>query len=220
MITPLFTKLNLGSRREIFVVDPPAGFAAELGALEGVKVRQGTRAIRAAEAVDFVIAFVTTRARIAELASLLGPKVIGDAVVWFAYPKGTSKRYRADFNRDAGWEPLGLLGLEGVRQVAIDEDWSALRFRRVEHVTKLTRDPVRAGSAAGKARAVAAKGEGAKGAAAPTRASTASNAKPKAAPKAAVAVGTKAARAAKPRTTAKQASAVAKRAPSSSRTRK
>lgn len=160
-MTPLFTKLNLGPRREVFVIDPPEGFSAELDSLEGVVIRRGTRAVRAAKSVDFVLAFVTTRARIAELAELLRPKLIGDAVVWFAYPKGTSKRYRADFNRDAGWEPLGALGLEGVRQVAIDDDWSALRFRRVEHVTKLTRDPVRAGSAAGKERAAAAKGEGA-----------------------------------------------------------
>jgi hypothetical protein len=56
----------------------------------------------------------------------------GDAILWMAYPKGTSKRYECEFNRDNGWDVLGRAGFEGVRQVAIDEDWSALRFRRVE----------------------------------------------------------------------------------------
>jgi len=26
-----------------------------------------------------------------------------DAIVWFTYPKGTSKKYKCDFNRDTGW---------------------------------------------------------------------------------------------------------------------
>jgi len=39
-----------------------------------------------------------------------------------------------------------------VRQVAIDEDWSALRFRRVEYVKKMTRDKKRAMTRAGKAK--------------------------------------------------------------------
>jgi hypothetical protein len=34
---------------------------------------------------------------------------------------------------------LGTLNLEPVRQVAIDEDWSALRFRRVEHIKSMKR---------------------------------------------------------------------------------
>jgi hypothetical protein len=35
---------------------------------------------------------------------------------------------------------------------AIDEDWSALRFRRVEHIKTLKRDPSRAATEQGKAR--------------------------------------------------------------------
>ena len=61
-----------------------------------------------------------------------------DAVFWVCYPKGTSKRYRCDFNRDTGWELLGELNMEPVRKVAIDEDWSALRFRHVGNIKKIT----------------------------------------------------------------------------------
>jgi len=52
--------------------------------------------------------------------------------------------YRCDFNRDTGWVALGEIGFEGVRQIAIDEDWTALRFRRVEFIKTLTRDASRA----------------------------------------------------------------------------
>lgn len=61
-----------------------------------------------------------------------------DAIVWVAYPKGTSKNYQCEFNRDTGWGKLGELGFEPVRQVAIDADWTALRFRRVEYIKKMT----------------------------------------------------------------------------------
>ena len=55
-------------------------------------------------------------------------------MLWFAYPKGTSKRYTCEFNRDAGWGVIRAAGFDSVRMVAIDEDWSALRFRRLEYV--------------------------------------------------------------------------------------
>ncbi len=47
---------------------------------------------------------------------------------------------------------MGAVGFEGVRQVAIDEDWSALRFRRVEYIKRMTRDPKRAMTKAAGAR--------------------------------------------------------------------
>jgi hypothetical protein len=65
---------------------------------------------------------------------LIVPKTDGDVVLWFAYPKGTSQRVAGEINRDRGWEPLQSAGFETVRLVAIDEDWSALRFRRTAYV--------------------------------------------------------------------------------------
>ena len=73
-------------------------------------------------------------------------------MVWFAYPKGTSKRYRSEINRDTGWQALGRAGFEPVRAVAIDEDWSALRFRRVEFIKTMTRANEHRMTAQGKAR--------------------------------------------------------------------
>jgi len=59
----------------------------------------------------------------------------------FAYPKKSSKKYTCEFNRDNGCQTLEDLGFEPVRMVAIDEDWSALRFRKVKHIKTLTRNP-------------------------------------------------------------------------------
>ena len=44
---------------------------------------------------------------------------------WVVYPKGN----RADINRDTLWPILGEHGFRPITQVAVDEVWSALRFR-------------------------------------------------------------------------------------------
>ena len=92
------------------------------------------RSLSDCAAITFLLAFVTKREEITRLAKAIGKKAEGDAIIWMAYPKGSSKRLTCDFNRDNGWSPLGAVGFRGVRQVAIDEDWSALRFRRAEFV--------------------------------------------------------------------------------------
>jgi len=50
---------------------------------------------------------------------------------------------------------LGKSGFEPVRMVAIDEDWSALRFRKPENIKKMTRSF--AMTAEGKKKVAAAK---------------------------------------------------------------
>jgi len=91
------------------------------------------------EKPQFALFFVTQLQEIEQIAEALQGRLEGDATLWFVYPKGTSKRYKCDFNRDTGWASLGSLGLESVRMVAVNEDWSALRMRRVEYVKVLTR---------------------------------------------------------------------------------
>ncbi|NJL12303.1 MAG: hypothetical protein HC913_04415 [Microscillaceae bacterium] len=102
--------------------------------------------------IDFALVFVKEQAQIAAVLDWLPTQMPGDACLWFAYPKATAKKYHCDFNRDTGWEALGKAGFEGVRQVAIDEEWSALRFRRVEFIQKMTRQKTRALTQAGKAK--------------------------------------------------------------------
>jgi hypothetical protein len=68
------------------------------------------------------------------------------------YPKRSSKKYDTDISRDDGWQPLGDLGFEPVRQVAVDEDWSALRFRQTSRIKTMTRNSEMTLSAEGKKR--------------------------------------------------------------------
>jgi hypothetical protein len=149
-MSPLFHKLNLKHQTEIVILNAPDTFEVELTDLNGISV---LRDVESVEAITFSLAFVTKQEEVNEMASTVAKKAQGDAVIWFAYPKGSSKKYKCEFNRDNGWEVLGRLGFEGVRQVAIDEDWSALRFRHVEFIKTMSREEKRAMSEQGKARA-------------------------------------------------------------------
>ncbi len=128
---PVFEKLNLKDQAEVVVLQAPLSFEPELAWLSDRRV---VRDVREVEGVRFALAFAYMKAELDALSAALVSKAEGDAVLWFAYPKRTSKRYRADFDRDQGWEVLRAGGFEPVRQVAIDADWSALRFRRKVYV--------------------------------------------------------------------------------------
>lgn len=95
--------------------------------------------LKASEKANFILTFCKTQKEVDAMAEISAKTLQGDGLLWFAYPKGSSKQYKADFNRDNGWKRLGELGFEPVRMVAIDEDWSALRFRRVAFIKTMTR---------------------------------------------------------------------------------
>jgi len=132
----VFEKLNLKEAGEIVVLEAPASFEAELQGLRKVKV---VRTLGAAERVTFALVFATEKSQVDRLSKVLTSKASGDAILWFAYPKSTSRRFKCDFNRDSGWEVIREAGWDSVRQIAIDEDWSALRFRRKEFINRRSR---------------------------------------------------------------------------------
>lgn len=127
----VFEKLNLKDQQEIVVLDAPASFEPELAQLAVVTIH---RHLESVAETEYVLAFVTKKAEVDALAKQIAKKAKGDAVVWFAYPKGSSKKYKCDFNRDTGWDVLKAAGFDTVRAVAIDEDWTGLRFRRAEFI--------------------------------------------------------------------------------------
>lgn len=127
----IFDKLNLKDCREILVLDAPGSFEKEIRALKGVTV---LRQVAAAKRIAFALAFCTHKSQVDRASKAIAARADGDAVLWFAYPKGTSRTFKCDFNRDNGWDVIRASGFDSVRQVAIDADWSALRFRRVEFI--------------------------------------------------------------------------------------
>jgi hypothetical protein len=130
-VATVFGKLNLKDQAIVVVINSPHSFEDELRQLTGVKIVRDTRGLKS---VEFAIVFVTRRKEVDRAARDLIKRAADDAILWFAYPKGTSKILESEVNRDTGWEVLRSAGYDTVRSVAIDADWSALRFRRKEYI--------------------------------------------------------------------------------------
>lgn len=133
-MTPLFKKLNFKNQSEILILNPPDSFHSEMEQMK--KSALVLTDLSGTTKTGFILAFVTKLSEVETHSYQLVKKIEPDGVLWFAYPKQSSKKYQCDFNRDNGWQVLKSLGYDGVRMVAIDDDWSALRFRQTDLIKK------------------------------------------------------------------------------------
>jgi len=112
-------KLQLRPDHRLLVLEPPA---EERTLLPGIQ-RAPDR-----EHADAVLLFAQNQSVVEANARELRDCVRAGGIAWAAYPRRGSGRV-TDLGRDRGWGALAALGLRPVRQVALDETWSALRFR-------------------------------------------------------------------------------------------
>lgn len=84
----------------------------------------GARAAALADA-DVAVLFIADEAELRAVLGAHAASLPGLPVLWIAYPKGG----RSDLDRDSLWPIVAEIGLRPIGQVAIDDVWSALRFR-------------------------------------------------------------------------------------------
>jgi hypothetical protein len=149
-MNPIFKKMQFKNHRSAVVLNAPESFEPNL--LEMQPHTQVLKAFAPETRYEFMLVFVRSCHEIEAIAAQAVQHLTPDGLLWFAYPKKSSKQYKSDIGRDDSWAALGRLGFEGVRMVAIDEDWSALRFRHADLIKSLTRNEKLAMSEAGKAR--------------------------------------------------------------------
>ena len=87
---------------------------------------------------DLIVSFVSSVTEVSETLDSVLPLYKKGSRLWFAYPK-KSTGIKTDISRDAGWDAVVEKGLLPVTQIAIDDTWSALRFRFCDEIKKLTR---------------------------------------------------------------------------------
>ena len=104
----------------------PGGSVAVVGQPEDVVLDLGDDHPRANDA-DAVIVFCRGCDDLERLNDQFVPSAKRDALTWVAYPK--AGKLGTDLNRDVLAELVKARGVQPVRQVALDETWSALRLR-------------------------------------------------------------------------------------------
>ena len=124
--TPLAKKLGVKAGHKVGLVNAPQGIAAKFTVLpEGATVSE-----KAGKGSDVVIGFLRKEAELSKVADAGQKALKPEGVLWLCYLKGGAK-VGTDLNRDILWRAAKPLGLEANSQIALDDEWSAMRFKRV-----------------------------------------------------------------------------------------
>ena len=75
--------------------------------------------------------FAVSKKQLCDILNDVFPVLQPEAKVWIAYPKLTSK-IASDLNRDCHWEVIDNFGFEADCQIAIDNTWTAVRFKKLK----------------------------------------------------------------------------------------
>ena len=107
-------KLQIKPGQKVAVVNLPSGVDLDVD-------------VASRAAADAVLVFARNQAELKEHMSPAIEAARADRVSWIAYPK--AGKLDTDLNRDILSKLMGGNGVRPVRQIAIDEIWSATRFR-------------------------------------------------------------------------------------------
>jgi hypothetical protein len=125
-------KLNYKGYKRIAVINSEESLFKAIS--EELKDVITDREIDQRYAYDFMIIFVQTIKEVNDYSPAALHNLAADGVLWFCYPKKSSKMYSSELERDRGWKTLNDLGFYGIRMIAVDENWSAMRFRNIKYI--------------------------------------------------------------------------------------
>ena len=126
-------KLRLKDQKPVLVLNAPEEFKkimAEMPSKPDTKINGK---------YPFIIVFARDLTETKKYAKSTVEAIDEDGHLWICYPKGTSKKYHSDSNRMKVLEIFGPFDFEGVTQIAIDDDWSALRVKPVHAIKTMKR---------------------------------------------------------------------------------
>jgi len=128
----LLNKLNYKDYKRIAVINAEKSFSRAISKeLTGVIA---DNEIDQRCPYEFIMIFVRSVSEISHFAPIVLHNLTADGILWFCYPKKNSKLYSSGPDRDHGWNALNDLGFHGIRMVAINDDWSAMRFRNIKYI--------------------------------------------------------------------------------------
>ena len=119
-------KLGLKAGKKLFIQQQPEEVAALIGALPlGAElVTEGTKPSA------LILMFARDKAALVKGLPACKRQLEPGGALWVAYIKGTSGK-KTYISRDSIREFVGAIGLDTVSQIALDDDWSALRLKVV-----------------------------------------------------------------------------------------
>lgn len=132
-MNPILKKLGLKAQSPVLIINAPEEYNE---VMDGIEAEVHTEI---KDRYEFIQIFSRDLAEAGKYAEGAVKALSGDGYLWLCYPKGTSKKYKSDLNRTSTWDVFSNYEFEPVSQVAIDDDWSAIRFRHVDNIKEMRR---------------------------------------------------------------------------------
>lgn len=144
MTQTLFEKLQFKEEKNLLIQGLPSSIEKQFSKLAFAK---NVTPLLKSRRIDFALVFAINENQLNGILQDVLPALHDEAKLWIAYPKTTSKIV-SNLNRDCSWNMVVNAGYEGVRQVALDSVWSALRFKRAEQIKEMNRASANGGQPA------------------------------------------------------------------------
>jgi hypothetical protein len=126
----LFEKLQLKDEKNLLIQGIPSSIEKQFAKLTYAK---NVTPLLKSKKVEFALVFALSQQQLNNVLKEVFPALSAETKLWVAYPK-TSSKIVSDLNRDCSWDLLIKNGYESVRQVAVDNVWSAIRFKKLETI--------------------------------------------------------------------------------------
>lgn len=122
----LLEKLQLKDEKNLLVQGLPSSLEKTFVKLNFAK---SVTPLLKSRKIDFALIFAVNQQQLLAILKDVIPALQPEAKFWIAYPKATSK-IASDLSRDKNWDFVSDHGFEAVRMIALDNVWSAGRFKR------------------------------------------------------------------------------------------
>ncbi|MCW3093470.1 MAG: hypothetical protein JWP81_4539 [Ferruginibacter sp.] len=126
----LLEKLQLKDERNLLIQGLPSTVEKQFVKISFAKNVTPLLKVRK---IDFALVFAISHKQLKDILRDVVPALHEDAKLWVAYPKVSSKIV-SDLTRDCNWECIAQHGFESIRLIALDNIWSAMRFKKAEKI--------------------------------------------------------------------------------------
>lgn len=130
----LLEKLQLGTEKNMLLQGLPLAIEKQFIKFSFAK---NVTPLLKSKKIDFALIFAFSQKQLKDILNDVIPALHADAKFWIAYPKASSK-IASDLSRDCSWDFIAEHGFETVRLVAVDNLWSAMRFKKPDNTAKAT----------------------------------------------------------------------------------
>ncbi|MFB0918924.1 MAG: hypothetical protein QMB63_07660 [Clostridiaceae bacterium] len=132
-------KLGYKGEVPVLILNAPESFKSEAFSLFGEAPKEDFDDKKDKNKFKFVMVFLYNLTDVEKYKKIALDALHEEGRVYLTYPKKSSKKYKSDISRDILWPMLGEFGYEPVSLFSVDDDWSAMRFKKAEDIKSMIR---------------------------------------------------------------------------------